>query len=255
MQARVDVPGIGSPVNRRSGIASCTPRSHRGTGKGRWSRPAAGGSLTIYVRERASDARPPRPRRACSPTHPGVPRSRVELRCRGHVACETLPHHLKRRNSWTTQSWPELWERHTELEFATKDAAATVATMTPDNYVNHVPVMTGGRGTAEMIEFYGTHFIPKMPADTTLRLMSRTIGDDRVMDEFVFSFTHDVEMDWMLPGIAPTGRDGRDPDGASSCSSRARRSPASGSHWDQASVHGTTRPLGSAAGCRSPAPS
>lgn len=99
-----------------------------------------------------------------------------------------------------------LWERHTELEFETKDAAATVATMTPDNYVNHVPVMTGGRGTAEMIEFYGKHFIPKMPDDTTLRLLSRTIGDDRVIDEFVFSFTHDVEMDWMLPGIAPTGR-------------------------------------------------
>ncbi len=99
-----------------------------------------------------------------------------------------------------------LWERHTELEFETKDAAATVATMTPDNYVNHVPVMTGGRGTAEMIEFYGKHFIPKMPADTALRLMSRTIGDDRVIDEFVFSFTHDVEMDWMLPGIAATDR-------------------------------------------------
>ena len=99
-----------------------------------------------------------------------------------------------------------LWERHTELEFETKDAAATVATMTPDNYVNHVPVMTGGRGTAEMIEFYGKHFIPKMPADTTLRPMSRTIGEDRVIDEFVFSFTHDVEMDWMLPGIAPTQR-------------------------------------------------
>ena len=99
-----------------------------------------------------------------------------------------------------------LWERHTELEFETRDAAATVATMTPDNYVNHIPVMTGGRGTAEMIEFYGKHFIPKMPADTTLRPMSRTIGDDRVIDEFVFSFTHDIEMDWMLPGIAPTHR-------------------------------------------------
>lgn len=99
-----------------------------------------------------------------------------------------------------------LWERHTELEFETRDPEATVATMTPDNYVNHVPVMTGGRGTAEMIEFYGRHFIPKMPADTALRLMARTIGNDRVIDEFVFSFTHDVEMDWILPGMAPTGR-------------------------------------------------
>ncbi|MDA0657824.1 MAG: nuclear transport factor 2 family protein [Planctomycetota bacterium] len=97
-----------------------------------------------------------------------------------------------------------LWELHTQLEFATKDASATVATMTPDNDVNHVPVMTGGRGHDEMIEFYGKHFIPKMPADTSLRLLARTVGKDRLIDEFVFSFTHDIEMDWMLPGIQPT---------------------------------------------------
>ena len=78
--------------------------------------------------------------------------------------------------------------------------------MTPDNFVNHVPVMTGGRGRDEMIEFYGKHFIPKMPADTALRLLARTAGKDRLIDEFVFSFTHDVEMDWMLPGVQPTHR-------------------------------------------------
>jgi len=99
-----------------------------------------------------------------------------------------------------------LWDRHTELEFQTKDAAATVATMTPDSFVNHVPVLTGGRGADEVIEFYAKHFIPKMPADTALRPMTRTVGNGRVIDEFVFSFTHDVEMDWMLPGIAPTHR-------------------------------------------------
>ncbi len=99
-----------------------------------------------------------------------------------------------------------LWELHTQLEFATKDAKATVATMTPDNYVNHVPVMTGGRGFDEMIDFYGNHFIPKMPTDTTLRLLTRTVGNGRLVDEFVFSFTHDITMDWMLPGIPPTHR-------------------------------------------------
>jgi carboxymethylenebutenolidase len=97
-------------------------------------------------------------------------------------------------------------KRHTELEFVTKDAAATVATMSPDNYVNHVPVMTGGRGHAAMIEFYGRFFIPQMPADTTIRLLARTLGTDRLVDEFVLSFTHDVEMAWMLPGIPPTHR-------------------------------------------------
>ncbi len=99
-----------------------------------------------------------------------------------------------------------LWELHTRLEFDTKDATATVATMSPDNYVNHVPVMTGGRGHDEMVEFYGKHFIPRMPADTSLRLLARTVGRDRLIDEFVFSFTHDIEMDWMLPGVPPTNR-------------------------------------------------
>jgi carboxymethylenebutenolidase len=106
----------------------------------------------------------------------------------------------------TEDEMVRLWESHTRLEFATKDAEATVATMTPDNYVNHIPVMTGGRGRDEMIEFYGRQFIPKMPADTTLRLLARTVGRDRLIDEFVFSFTHDVDMDWMLPGVPPTHR-------------------------------------------------
>ena len=128
-----------------------------------------------------------------------------------------------------------LWELHTQLEFATKDATATVATMTPDNYVNHVPVMTGGRGRDEMIEFYGKHFIPKMPADTALRLLARTVGKERLIDEFVFSFTHDIEMDWMLPGIQPTHRQVEVPmvvvvqfDGDKIACERI--------YWDQASV-------------------
>jgi carboxymethylenebutenolidase len=99
-----------------------------------------------------------------------------------------------------------LWESHTRLEFATKDAEATVATMAPDNYVNHVPVMTGGRGRDEMIEFYSRQLIPKMPADTTLRLPSTTVGPDWLIDEFDFSFTHDVETDWILLGVPPTHR-------------------------------------------------
>ena len=99
-----------------------------------------------------------------------------------------------------------IWERHTELEFVLKDASATVATMAPNTYVNHVPVMTGGYGEEDMLRFYSQHFIPKMPADTKLRLLARTVGKDRLVDEFVFSFTHDLEMDWMLPGLKPTNR-------------------------------------------------
>jgi carboxymethylenebutenolidase len=100
----------------------------------------------------------------------------------------------------------DVWERHLRLEFTERDAHATVDTMTDANYVNHVPVMTGGRGREEMLAFYSRHFIPKMPADTEITPVCRTVGQRRVVDEMIFSFTHDLEMDWMLPGVAPTGR-------------------------------------------------
>ena len=99
-----------------------------------------------------------------------------------------------------------LWESHIRHEFATRDVDATMATMVAEPYVNHVPVMTGGVGYKDLARFYANHFIPKCPADFALVPVSRTIGADRIVDEMIVSFTHDVEIDWMLPGIAPTGR-------------------------------------------------
>lgn len=99
-----------------------------------------------------------------------------------------------------------LWEQHLRYEFTERDVAATVATMSAENYVNHVPVMTGGRGHHGMLELYGRHFISKMPADAEMVPVCRTVGQGRVVDEMIFRFTHDTEMDWMLPGVAPTGR-------------------------------------------------
>jgi carboxymethylenebutenolidase len=99
-----------------------------------------------------------------------------------------------------------LWDKHTMYEFATRDVAATMTTMVPEPYVNHIPTMTGGVGAADLARFYANHFIPKCPKDTKLVPISRTIGTDRLVDEMLFSFTHDVEIDWMLPGIKPTGK-------------------------------------------------
>lgn len=72
--------------------------------------------------------------------------------------------------------------------------------------VNHVPVMTGGVGRDQLGHFYGTYFIPCMPPDTAITPLSRTVGANRIVDEFVFSFTHSLQMDWLLPGVAPTNR-------------------------------------------------
>src|SRR5215813_11496764 len=99
----------------------------------------------------------------------------------------------------------EVWEKHVGSEFATKDPATALDTMVPDAYVNHVPVLTGGMGREQLKEFYSHHFIPKMPADTEVQPISRTIGSNCLVDEMVIRFTHLIEIDWMLPGIAPTG--------------------------------------------------
>ena len=101
---------------------------------------------------------------------------------------------------------PRLWEEHTRHEFATKDTEATLATMVEDAYVNHVPVLTGGSGKAALRQFYSRDFIPAMPPDTKLTPVSLTVGDDQLVEEMIFSFTHTQEMPWMLPGVAPTNR-------------------------------------------------
>ncbi len=99
-----------------------------------------------------------------------------------------------------------LWEEHTAHEFSTRNTESTLATMVEDAYVNHIPVMTGGYGKDALRAFYSRDFIPSMPPDTTLTPISRTVGEDQLVDEMIFSFTHTQEMPWMLPGITPTHR-------------------------------------------------
>jgi carboxymethylenebutenolidase len=93
-----------------------------------------------------------------------------------------------------------------QYEFSTRNTEDTLATMVEDAYVNHIPVLTGGVGRDELREFYSKRFIPQMPPDTEMTPVSRTIGEDQLVDEMVFKFTHSIRMGWMLPGIAPTGK-------------------------------------------------
>src|SRR5216683_520289 len=106
----------------------------------------------------------------------------------------------------TQQDLGQLWEEHVRHEFATHNTEDTLATMVTDAYVNHIPVLTGGVGKQQLRKFYSKRFIPQMPPDTEMVPISRTIGTDQLVDEMVFKFTHTIKMDWMLPGIAPTGK-------------------------------------------------
>jgi carboxymethylenebutenolidase len=100
----------------------------------------------------------------------------------------------------------DAWDRHLQGEFGAHDPDATIATMVASPRVNHVPVMTGGDGRAQLYEFYAKSFLPQLPPDLEMTPISRTIGQGRVVDELFARFTHTIPMDWLLPGIPPTGK-------------------------------------------------
>lgn len=90
-----------------------------------------------------------------------------------------------------------IWDEHTHYEFTARSVEHTMSTMVQEPYVNHVPTLTGGVGRENLTAFYRDHFIFSNSADTELELISRTVGIDRVVDEFIFKFTHNQQIDWM----------------------------------------------------------
>ena len=128
-----------------------------------------------------------------------------------------------------------LWDRHLECEFVDRDVESNMQTMVAQPYVNSIPTMTGGVGYDELYNFYKHHFLHVNPGDTRTVPISRTIGSDRVVDEMIFCFTHDREIDWMLPGVAPTGHYVEVPLVAIVCF-RGGKLYNEHIYWDQASV-------------------
>jgi carboxymethylenebutenolidase len=120
-------------------------------------------------------------------------------------------------------------------EFSEHSADAAVATMSDKPHLNHVPVMTGGVGREEIRAFYANRFIPQVPPDAEIELISRTIGDSSIVDEFIFKCTHSRVMDHMLPGVAPTGKRIEVPHVAI-IQFRDGKIESEHIYWDQASV-------------------
>jgi carboxymethylenebutenolidase len=135
----------------------------------------------------------------------------------------------------TKQELVTLWEEHIGHEFQTHDTEATLNTMVEDSYVNHIPTLAGGWGREALRAFYSQDFIPVMPPDMLITPVSRTVGEDQLVDEMILSFTHSVVIPWMLPGVPPTNRPVRIPLVAIV---RFRDNKLAHEHiyWDQASV-------------------
>lgn len=104
------------------------------------------------------------------------------------------------------QALIEVWEHHMAAEFERHDAGEAIATMTQSPTLVHVPVATGATGREALRTFYATKFCPFLPPDAKLQLLTRTVGQNRIVDEFVLRFTHTIRMDWFAPGVEPTGK-------------------------------------------------
>ena len=106
----------------------------------------------------------------------------------------------------TEETLSRTWDQHVASEFAAKSPEQALETMTAEAYVNVVPLMTVTRGRDALRDFYANHFLSQIPPDLETVPVSRTIGQDRVVDELIMRFTHSIRMDWLLPGIPPTGK-------------------------------------------------
>jgi carboxymethylenebutenolidase len=104
------------------------------------------------------------------------------------------------------QAMVALFQRHVDAELA-GDLETTMATMTDSPHLNHVSSMAGGVGRDGVRAFYRDHLVGKFfPPDVTMTNVSRTVGLDQVVEELVISFTHTTPVDWILPGVPPTGK-------------------------------------------------
>lgn len=101
--------------------------------------------------------------------------------------------------------------------------------------VTYVPTVSGGIGTQALRRFYEHHFLGMLPPSMRIRLLSRTTGADRVVDELYVSFEHSQEIPWMLPGVPPTNKR-VEVIIVSIVSLRGGRLYSEHTYWDQASV-------------------
>jgi len=114
--------------------------------------------------------------------------------------------HSKRISRPKIRNLGAIFDKHVKHEFVDHDVEATMRTMVREPYVHNVATLKGGSGSKGVYDFYKNHFVGKMPPDTKVKRISRTVGKSQVVDELILSFTHDREIDFMLPGIRPTGK-------------------------------------------------
>src|SRR5215831_12985276 len=143
----------------------------------------------------------PVPEQTCQPTGCATSKESSVMKIQDFARAE-LP--MSAAKAQESPDLSALFDGHVAREFADQDVDATMETMIPEPYVYCVPVMTGGVGGRRVRRFYSEHFINQIPKDVKVTPISKTIGRGQIVIEFILSFTHDTQRDYLLPGILPT---------------------------------------------------
>ncbi|KAJ8107599.1 hypothetical protein OPT61_g8757 [Boeremia exigua] len=128
------------------------------------------------------------------------------------------------------------WAAKYEDDVPERASMSVVKNMTQNSpHVTILPTLQGGVGRKKLEEFYREFFVPSLVEDFKIRLVSRTLGIERIVDEMVVSFTHSDEIDWILPGVQPTDKFVEIPM-VSVVAVRGGKLVSEHMYWDQASV-------------------
>lgn len=128
------------------------------------------------------------------------------------------------------------WSAKYEEEVPERGSMGVVRGMSQNSaHATIVPTLQGGVGRKKLEEFYREFFIPSLVEGFEIRLVSRTVGVDRVVDEMVVSFTHSDDVDWILPGVPPTNKH-VEVAVVSIVAVRGGKLVSEHMYWDQASV-------------------
>lgn len=131
----------------------------------------------------------------------------------------------------------KLWEDHVAGEFLEKDEERSLATMTEDASVMHMPTRSGGTGKIELRAYYRDMFIPSIPDEWEHTVTNRVVTDDCIVEEATVRLVHAKQMDWFLPGVPPTGKS-ISVDLVIFIEFRDGKMSAERIYWDQAAVLG-----------------
>jgi carboxymethylenebutenolidase len=89
--------------------------------------------------------------------------------------------------------------------YTTPDLEKAMRLAAPGCTLTNIPSGRGATGDG-LRRYLAEDVLPHRPSDLSFRRLSRTVDRWRVAQEEMVSFTHDTELPWLLPGVAPTHR-------------------------------------------------